>query len=129
MNPEKGIVHEVMRHYTDERGDFYGEITDIWGYGSEHKIGDRVLIHTKEELDETDRLFAIHLKQARQMVEEYKREQLLKQNKIKEIENYRRILFDENYLDEVINTAVENKFIELVPIKNNFLPFEEFINE
>ena len=87
----------------------------ITGYGSDHKIGDKILISTKEEMEENDRLFNIHLKQAQQIIKAPKQEK---------IENNRRILLDDEYFNRVINIAVENKWVKAIPIEDDLLPFE-----
>jgi len=123
------ITKVWLRPYIDKRGDHWGVITGIIGYAGEDKIGDKVLISTKEEREENDRLFEIRLKQAQQIIEDYKQEQELKQKKLEEKErneHLRRILCDGDYQDEVINTAVQNEWIKLAPVENDLLPFEEF---
>jgi len=136
-----GYIKESVRGFYDDHGNRWEEVTEIIGYGSNRKVGDKYLVSTKEEMEENDRQFAINLEKAKQWIEEYKQEQELKQKKLKEQElklkeheekehheHLRRILFDEEYLDETLNIAIENKWIEVKPIENDLLPFEEFIN-
>jgi hypothetical protein len=121
-----------LRLYHNERDDLYGEITSIFGYSPDEKIGDKVLLHTKEELDDAHRLLDKAVKDhkngtgvfAKKINLETKKEVLNHNNKTINLNRY----FDDEYLDEIINLAVKNKFIKLVPIEKDLLPFEEFEN-
>jgi hypothetical protein len=127
MNSE-WITKVSMTPFHNKRGDLYGKITGIIGYEPKQKIGDKVLIFTKEEIEENDRQFEIAFKHAKQMIEDHKKEQELKQKKLikkEQSDHLRKILLDEDYQNEILNIAVENKWVELVPVENDLFSPEE----
>jgi hypothetical protein len=87
---------------------------------------------TIEEIEEGDKILQQAVKDWKQGTGIFAKNQKEKEKKPLDkntVTGSLRRYFDDDYLDKVTALAVENKWVKIMPIENDLLPFEEEMEE